>query len=256
MPRYVAIANEKGGAGKTTTAINLAACLAEKGEAVLLVDLDARADLTLNLGLRLQPGQPSVYSLFVEEDADPQAVPVPIPETSLEVAPAERDLAAVEILLGRVTPKERVKTVKGVLERLGADYGWVLLDCPPGLSLLVVAVMQCVDAVLVPQQCSFTALHGLRALEQTIADIEGAGGRRPPVVNVVLTMTNRTLHSARMEESVRKRFGEAVFQTTIPATVRLQEAPEFGLPITLYDEEGKGAEAYRALAEEVLRRAS
>ncbi len=256
MPRTVAIANEKGGAGKTTTAINLAAALVELGERVLLVDLDARADLTLNLGLHLQPDQPSVYSLFAEPDTDPERVIVRVGETDLEVAPAERDLAAVEVLLGRLAPAERVKTVARVLKRLGREYDWVLLDCPPGLSLLVVAVMQCVDAVLVPQQCSFTALHGLRALEQTIADIERAGGRTPPVVNVVLTMTNRTLHSSRMEEAVRKRFGEGVLQTTIPTTVRLQEAPEYGLPITEYDDEGKGAKAYRDLAEEVVRRAS
>jgi len=256
MPRCVAIANEKGGAGKTTTAANLGAALAEGGERVLLVDLDARADLTLNLGVHLQPDQPSVYSLFAEEGVGPQQVIRQLAEAKLHVAPSERDLAAFEVLLGRLAPAERVRRVHAVLGRLSRGYDWALVDCPPGLSLLVVAVMQCADAVLVPQQCSFTALHGLRALEQTISDIQRAGGRTPPVVDIVLQMTNRTLHSSRMEAAVRKRFGDAVLSTTIPATVRLQEAPEFGLPITLYDPEGKGAQAYRALAEEVKRRAS
>jgi chromosome partitioning protein len=256
MPHLIAIANEKGGAGKTTTAINLGAALAEVGEKVLLVDLDARADLTLNLGLRLQPEEASVYSLLLGDEASRGEIVRSVAETSVRVAPAERDLAAVEVLLGGEPPAERLKRVRAALAHLRRGHDWVLLDCPPGLSLLVVAVMQCVDEVLVPQQASFTALHGLRALEQTIADIERAGGRRPPTIRVVLTMTNRTLHCSRMEAAVRKRFGEAVLDATIPATVRLQEAPEYGVPITVYEPEGKGAEAYRALAKEMMRRAS
>ncbi|MGQ9729814.1 MAG: ParA family protein [Candidatus Zipacnadales bacterium] len=256
MTRYVAIANEKGGAGKTTTAVNLGAALREVGKRVLLVDLDARADLTLNLGIHLGQNDPSVYTLFTDDQVKPPEAIRMHGDTGLAVVPAERDLAAVEVLLGDLKPTERVQLVNEVLRRLGKDFEWVLIDCPPGLSRLVVAVMQCVDWILVPQQASFTALHGLRSLEQTIADIEHAGGRRPTQVYIVLTMTNRTLHSNRVEQQVRERFGRTVLQTAIPATVRIQEAPEFGLPITLYDPTGKGAEAYRALAQEVLSHAS
>jgi chromosome partitioning protein len=256
VARHVAIANEKGGAGKTTTAINLGAALGEAGERVLLVDLDARADLTLNLGVRLGPEAPSVYALMVDERQGVREVVRPVEEARVAVAPAERDLAAIEVLLGDLEPKERTALARGVLRRLGKGFDWVLIDCPPGLSRLVVAVMQCVDWVLVPQQCSFTALHGLRALEQTIEDIERAGGRRPPAVYVVLTMTTHTLHSAHVEEMVRARFGDAALRTTIPTTVRAQEAPEYALPLTVYDPRNKAAEAYRALAKEVLSHAS
>jgi chromosome partitioning protein len=254
--RIVAVANEKGGAGKTTTTLNLGAALAEVGERVLLVDLDARADLTLNLGVRLEPGAPSVYSLLADDQAKVGPVLREVEAARLKLAPAERDLAAVEVLLGEMGARERVRMLKGVLKRLGSGHDWVLIDCPPGLSRLVVAAIQCVDWVLVPQQCSFTALHGLRALEETLQDIERAGGRRPAQVYIVLTMATRTLHGRRVEEIVRGRFGEAVLDTVVPSTVRLQEAPEYGLPITVYDPESKGAEAYRALAQEVLSHAS
>ena len=256
MPRTVAVANEKGGAGKTTTTLNLGAALAETGERVLLVDLDARADLTLNLGVRLAGEEPSVYSLFADEKLAGKSVVRSLEEAGVAIAPAERDLAAVEVMLADLGPAERIALVKGVLRRAGRGFDWVLIDCPPGLSMLVVAVLQCVDWVLVPQQASFTALHGLRALEETLADIEASGGRRPPEVHIVLAMTNRTLHSRRVEEAVRERSGGAVFKTTIPTTVRLQEAPEYGVPVLNYDPAGKGAEAYRALAKEVLKRAS
>ncbi|HJN14607.1 MAG TPA: ParA family protein [Armatimonadota bacterium] len=256
MPRYVAVANEKGGAGKTTTTINLGAALAEVGEKVVLVDLDARADLTLNLGVRLAQDEPSVYTLFADESVKPSDVARKLEDPPLTIVPAERDLAAVEVLLGELDFVERSKQARGLLRRIGRGADWVLIDCPPGLSRLVVAVMECVDWVLVPQQCSFTALHGLRALEETLSDIEAAGGRRRPEVHIVLTMANRTLHSRRVDESVRGRFAEAVFETTIPATVRIQEAPEYALPIISYDPDGKGAEAYRNLAQEVISRAA
>jgi len=256
VPQAVALAvtNEKGGVGKTTTVASLGGALAEAGRRVLLVDLDPRADLTINLGVRLAPEERSVYHLLAGGGQPASAVHHLLPEAPLFLLPAERDLAAMEALLLEEPPRARVKRLRALLRPFRSRYEWILLDCPPGLSSMVLALLQCVDGALIPQECSFTALHGLRALDETLADLRRLGARAPEIAGIVLTMMRRTRHAARVADQVRRRYGPLVCDTVIPLTVRLQEAPEYGMPITEYDGRGPAAQAYRALAEEVIAR--
>ena len=255
LPGFIlGVANEKGGVGKTTTVAGLGAALAERGRRGLLVDHDPRADLTINLGVRLGSDDRSVYHLLAGEPVRPSPVHPIQGHPTLFVLPAERDLAAVETLLIQDPPRARVQRLAAVLRPLRREYEWVLCDCPPGLSSVVLALLQCVDGALIPQECSFTALHGLRALDETLQDLTRLGAATPRLVGIVLTMVRRTRHAERVAERVRARYGKLVCDATIPLTVRLQEAPEYGVPITEYDPRGPGAEAYRALAQEVTKR--
>lgn len=254
MGTLTAVVNEKGGVGKTTSTLNLGAAVAEMGASVLLVDLDSRADLTLNAGIRLADGQPSVYDALVDDTVSILDVAVPVVEGDLTVAPCERDKAAAEVIYLQQTPDARQKRLRLAFADAVERFDWVLCDCPPGLSAITVALLQVVDGLIVPQACSFTALHGLRALEQTIEDIQEAGGVSPRIAGILLTMCRRTNHSRHIEEAVRKRYGDLVLETTIPLTTRAQEAPEYGVPLTVYDPKGAATKAYQAAASEVMSR--
>lgn len=254
MGTLIAIVNEKGGVGKTTSTLNLGAAIAETGASVLLVDLDSRADLTLNAGVRLAEGQASVYDVLVDDTVSILDTAVPVVAGGFSIAPCERDKAAAEILYQQSTPDLRQQRIRGAFADAAHHFDWVLCDCPPGLSAITVALLQVVSALIVPQACSFTALHGLRALEQTIQDIEETGRMSPHIAGILLTMCRRTNHSRHIEEAVRKRYGDRVLRTTIPLTTRAQEAPEYGVPLTIYDPKGTATDAYRAAAAEVITR--
>jgi chromosome partitioning protein len=254
MGKLIAVVNEKGGVGKTTSTLNLGAAIAETGASVLLVDLDSRADLTLNLGVRLGEDQSSVYDALLDGTVSIADTAVPVMGGAFSVVPCERDKAAAEVIYLQRSPETRQELLRTAFAGATRDFDWVLCDCPPGLSAITVALLQIVDGLIVPQACSFTALHGLRALEQTIQDIEGAGGMSPRIAGILLTMCRRTNHSRHIEEAVRQRYGSIVLKNTIPLTTRVQEAPEYGVPLTAYDPKGTATEAYRAAAAEVIKR--
>ena len=251
MGTLIAIVNEKGGVGKTTSTLNLGAALAETGASVLLVDLDSRADLTLNAGIRLNESQPSIYDVLINETVNMLDVALPVIEGGFSVIPCERDKAAAEVLYLQQTPEKRQQHLRGAFATAIENFDWILCDCPPGLSSITVALLQIVDGIIVPQACSFTALHGLRALEQTLHDIHETG-YTPHISGILLTMCRRTNHSQHIEASVRNRYGDIVLNSTIPLTTRAQEAPEYGMPLTTYDPKGPATEAYRNAANEVM----
>ena len=253
-PIVVAVVNEKGGVGKTTVAFNLAAALAQRGVNTLLVDCDPRADLTMTAGVTLRRDQPSLYDLLLDDAVPVDDVIIPLPGPNLAIIPAERDLAAIEVVWRDLDHAQWPAGLRRVFAHAKARYPIVLVDSPPGLSALTATLLRAVDTVLVPQQCSFTALYGLRELTVVLREIREVWGAAPDIFGIVVTMYRRTRHNAHIIEILRQRFGGAVFQTTIPFTVRLQEAPEYGLPIMDYDPANPAAEAFRQLAQEVLGR--
>ncbi len=255
MPRIIAICNQKGGVGKTTTALNLAAAIGETGAAVLLVDLDPRADLSAYLGISVEPGEASVYDALFDPEVGMEDA---IRETTLagvDIAPATNDLAGAEILLMERPPEQRHSVVAEALQSVRSDYDYLILDNPPGLQLLYVGALVAADEVLVPQQASFLALHGLRQVAQSIERIRAELNPKLRICGIVMTMQDRrTIHNRDVIEMVREGFGDDVMQSVIPTTIRLQEAAAANLPITMYDPGGLAAEAYRSLAKEVMQR--
>ncbi len=257
MGRCIVVSNQKGGVGKTTTAINLGAALAEAGHRVLLIDLDPRADLSAYLGVYLGDGQGTVYdSLFVEGVALADVV-VANPAGGFDVAPATADLAGAEMLLMGEFASRRQSVVREAIKPLSRRYDYVLMDTPPGLQLLSVAAMLAADEIIVPQQCSFLALHGLRQLQENIDRMRTQLNADLRICGIVMTMQDRrTIHNRQVIDMVRAGFGELVFDTIIPTAIRFQEAVAAQQPIIAYDPESGGAEAYRRLAEEVVARGS
>lgn len=250
--RVLCVANQKGGVGKTTTAVSLAAALAERGCRILLVDLDPQANATSGLGLQARAGTPSVYDVLVDEvpveDAI-QATAVP----GLWVLPANLDLAGAEIEL--VTAFSREQKLRRALEPVRQHVDVVLVDCPPSLGLLTVNALTAADGVLVPIQCEYFALEGLGALNRNVDLIRAQLNPGLEIVGLVLTMLDaRTRLSQQVVDEVRSHFGDLVFTTRIPRSVRLAEAPGFGQPITTFDPTSRGALAYGRLAVEVLDR--
>jgi chromosome partitioning protein len=254
LPLAMAVVNEKGGVGKTTVAYNLAAALAQHGLKVLLVDCDPRADLTVTAGVLLRQGQPSLYDFLLDDSLTIDDVLVSLPGPNLAILPAERDLAAIEFVWRDIDHGQWPAGFRRVFAQAKTQFPFVLIDSPPGLSVLTATLLRAADSVLVPQQCSFTALHGLRELTVVLREIHDVWGTAPPIFGIVVTMYRRTLHNTHIIEILRQRFGDTVFQTAIPFTVRLQEAPEYGLPIMDYDSANPAAEAFVRLAEEVLAR--
>jgi chromosome partitioning protein len=250
--RVLVVANQKGGVGKTTTAVSLAASLADEGCAVLLVDLDPQANATSGLGLRVAPDEPSVYDVLVA-DVPVQTAVVDTAVYGLAVLPASLDLAGAEIEL--VSAFSREQKLRRALEPARAVYDVVLIDCPPSLGLLTVNALCAADGVLVPVQCEYFALEGLGALRRNVDLIRAQLNPTLEIVGFVLTMLDaRTRLSQQVVEEVRAHFGDLVFTTRIPRSVRLAEAPGFGQPITVFDPASRGAMAYRRLAAEVLGR--
>jgi chromosome partitioning protein len=260
--KIVAVANQKGGVGKTTTAVNLAAALAEAGHAVVLLDLDPQANASSALGMEAHPGQ-SIYPVLVDGTGSAsmarQVQPTPI--AGLGLVTGELDLAGCEIEFAVDDPKERLTRLRKVVDDFRAASPateFVFIDCPPSVGVLMTNALAAADSILVPLQCEYLALEGLAKILQMIERIRQASGNDALTLEgIVLTMYDaRTNLSQQVVKDVREHpeIGPRVFETIIPRSIRLSEAPSFGRPITVYDPAGMGAQSYRQLAAEFLRR--
>lgn len=252
MRTTVAIVNQKGGVGKSTTAINLAAYLAEKGEKILVIDMDPQANATSGLGVEESPSG-CMYDVLLEgKPLEEVAVKTSI--EGLDVAPSTINLVGAEVEL--VSSLAREYKLKRILEKMPEElYDRVLMDCPPSLDLLTLNALTAADEVLIPIQCEYYALEGLTQLMRSIRMVREELNPELRVGGVLLTMFDpRTNLAHQVAEEVRSFFGERVFHTLIPRNVRLSEAPSFGMPVALYAPKSTGAEAYEAVAEEVLGR--
>lgn len=252
MGRMIAVANQKGGVGKTTTSINLSACLAEKGKKVLLVDMDSQGNTTSGLGLEKYELEKTIYEVLREEISVEDAI-VEIEDCfgNLFLIPSNRNLAGAEIEL--ITSENMQYILKEKLAPIKDQYDYIILDCPPALGMLTVNAMTASDSVLVPIQCEFYALDGLSQLIYTINLIQENLNPSLEIEGVVFTMYDaRTNLSLQVVENVKDNLNQNIYKTIIPRNVRLAEAPSHGLPINLYDKKSSGAEAYHLLADEVI----
>ena len=250
MARVISIANQKGGVGKTTTAVNLSACLAQKGKRVLLIYTDPQGNATSGLGIESHT-EKSVYNVLVD-DMDIKETILSTMIKKLEICPANINLAGAEIEL--VSMVSRENRLKDAVDTIRDEYDYILIDCPPSLGLITLNAFTASDSVLVPIQCEYYALEGLGQLINTIKLVQKHLNPDLVIEGVILTMFDaRTNLSTQVSREVEKYFGDKVFQTIIPRNIRLSEAPSHGLPITLYDDESKGAETYKKLAKELIK---
>ena len=250
MSQVIAIINQKGGVGKSTTAINLAAALGDLGKRVLVVDFDPQGNATSGFGVDKDSLEHDVYDALMN-NVPLNDVTVNTPVEHVSAAPATINLAGAEIELVSVMARESV--LRYCLEPVREQYDYVFVDCPPSLGLLTVNALVAADSLLVPIQCEFYALEGLSKLLESMRMVKGRLNPTLDIFGVVMTMFDvRTTLSRQVVEEVRDYFGEKVFTTVIPRNVKLSEAPSHGLPINLYDPRSKGAEAYAELAKEVV----
>jgi len=252
VSRVIAIANQKGGVGKTTTAVNLSACLADLGKRVLLIDIDPQGNATSGIGIDRRKLKVSIYDVLMDDMPLLDAV-VETRVRGLSLLPATIDLAGAEIeLVPRLSRESRLKVA---LDPVRDQFDFVLMDCPPSLGLLTINALTAADSILIPIQCEYYALEGLTQLMDTFRLVREALNPRLEVEGVVLTMFDgRTNLSIQVVEDVKRFFKGQVYRSIITRNVRLSEAPSHGLPITLYDPRSKGAEAYMELAREVIER--
>jgi chromosome partitioning protein len=254
--KVVCVANQKGGVGKTTTAINLCAALSERGLRILLVDLDPQGNASTGLGIALDSRSKTTYDILLSETPVSDAIqPTALP--NVDIVPANGDLSSADMELvsnGRRSFRLRNALRQPAVEAEGYDF--VFIDCPPSLSLLTVNAMVAAHSVLVPLQSEFFALEGLSQLMLTLRQVRQSANTRLRIEGVVLTMYDvRNRLSQQVEQDAREALGDLVFDTRIPRNVRISEAPSYGQPVLLYDTQSRGAAAYRALAAELLNRA-
>ncbi len=252
MGRIIAVANQKGGVGKTTTTINLSACLAEQGQKVLVIDVDPQGNTTSGLGIDKNNTENTVYELMLGEASIDDCIYKSVMD-DLDVIPSNVNLAGAEIDLIDIDDREYI--LKKIVNSLKEKYDFILLDCPPSLSMLTVNAMTTANTVLVPIQCEYYALEGLSQLIRTINLVKQKLNPELEIEGVVFTMYDaRTNLSLQVVENVKANLKQTVYKTIIPRNIRLAEAPSHGLPINLYDSKSAGAESYRLLAEEVIHR--
>lgn len=250
MGKIIAIANQKGGVGKTTTNINLSACLARLGKRVLTVDIDPQGNTTSGLGFEKDEVGLSVYEVLIDNEPAEEAIR-PTKVEGLDLLPSNIQLVGAEIELTGMIAREHI--LKGVLDPLRARYDFILIDCPPSLGLLTLNALTAADKILVPIQCEFFALEGLSQLVSTVGIVSKRLNPTLSMEGVVLTMYDpRTNLSQQVVAEVKQYFDNKVYETMIPRNVRLGEAPSFGLPIIMYDPSCSGARAYMQLAQEVI----
>jgi chromosome partitioning protein len=251
-PRVLAVANQKGGVGKTTTAINLATALAAVGERVLILDVDPQGNASTGLGVPREARTVTLYDVIVAGEPLAAAI-VPTAVPRLHLAPSDADLSGAELELGQAP--RRSYRLRDAIAGLEAAYDYVLIDCPPSLNVLTVNAMTAADAVLAPMQCEFFALEGLSQLMRTIELVRGSLNPRLELQGLVLTMYDRRNSlSDQVAADVRAHFGDKVYDTVIPRNVRVSEAPSFGKPALIYDIRCSGSQAYMKLASELIGR--
>lgn len=252
MGRVIVVANQKGGVGKTTTAINLSACLAEAGKKVLAIDIDPQGNMTSGLGVEKEDVENTIYELLLGEAEVDACLQETVVE-GLKLIASNINLAAAEIELIGEAEKEFI--LQKALENVKGDYDFIVIDCPPSLNMLTINSMCAADTVLVPIQCEYYALEGLSQLIHTIRLVQERLNPNLEIEGVVFTMYDaRTNLSLQVVENVKSNLQQTIYKTIIPRNVRLAEAPSHGLPIILYDSKSVGAESYRLLAEEVIHR--
>ena len=249
----MAIANQKGGVGKTTTAINLGACLAELGQRILLCDIDPQGNATTGLGVRKGESEHGMYQVIIEGEPMRDAV-VATSVEGLHLVPGSVDMAGAEVEL--VTSERREYRLRDALEAMRGRYDFVIVDCPPSLGLMTLNALTAADAVLIPLQCEYYAMEGLTQLLRTVQLVQGGLNPALQIDGILLTMFDaRTNLSIQVADEVKRYYRDKVYGTIVPRSVRLSEAPSHGRPISRYDPRSRGSEVYRELAREVLARA-
>lgn len=251
MGKAIAIFNQKGGVGKTTTNINLAACLALKGRKILIIDIDPQGNTASGVGISKKDLELTTYELLIEDGFHPEEAILPTGTRNLDIIPASVQLAGAEVELVKLAGRD--KRLKRAIELLKPKYDYMFIDCPPSLGLLTINSLTAVDSVLIPIQCEFYALEGVSQLMSTIDIVRKNSNPALEIQGVILSMFDgRTNLSIQVVEEVKKYFKEKVYTTVIPRNVRLAEAPSHGMPVIQYDPKSTGARAYMEFADEFL----